>query len=105
MPLTPASSVLQLVSGDDPELRFLVLAHAEGRLPLAAQDLADARTALGMADASTVVLLMVTVRAPTPTASCGLFVNLRAPIFLDTAQAMAVQHVLPSTAYPVRHPL
>lgn len=103
--LAPASGLLQLISGDDPDLRFLVLVHAEGRLPLAAEDLAEARSVLGMADASTVILLVVTAHAATPAAPCRLFVNLRAPIFLDTAQAMAVQHVLPCASYPIRHAL
>jgi flagellar assembly factor FliW len=32
-------------------------------------------------------------------------VNLRAPIFLDTERALAVQVVLSDPAYPFRHPL
>jgi len=32
-----------------------------------------------------------------------LYANLRAPLILDTVRRTAVQHVLASPAYPVRH--
>ena len=54
------------------------------------------------------MLLVVTTRQEPGTdgaAQQRLYVNLRAPVVLDTVRRMAVQHVLASAAYPVRHRL
>lgn len=104
-PVLPDIGLLRLASADIPELRFLVLAHAEGRLPLDPGDLEVACAELGIEPSDAAVLLVVTARVEPGSGRRDLSVNLRAPIFLDTAQRAAVQHVLPCPAYPVRHPL
>ena len=52
------------------------------------------------------MLLVVTSRhgaGPDGAVRQRLYVNLRAPLVLDTVRRTAVQHVLASPAYPVRH--
>jgi flagellar assembly factor FliW len=104
-PLVAEAGLLRLTSIDDPELRFLLVAHVDGRLPLARADLDAACAALGLDAAETAVLLVVTAQSLPGSPRRRFFVNLRAPIFLDTTQHAAVQHVLPCPSYPVRHPL
>jgi len=104
-PLAAGAGLLRLASMDDPELRFLLVAHVDGRLPLARVDLDAACTTLGLAAADTAVLLVVTAQSLPGSSRRQFFVNLRAPIFLDTTHHAAVQHVLPCPSYPVRHPL
>jgi flagellar assembly factor FliW len=109
-PLTGASDgLLLLQSVEDPELRFLVLPYADrpdGQVPLSRLDVDGACEALGIRPEHAAVLLVVTSwREP----GCDgaeerrLYVNLRAPVVLDTVRRTAIQHVLPSPAYPVRH--
>lgn len=104
-PLLPPSGLLRLVSVDVPELRFLVVAHTEGRLPLNRGDLETACVELGIAPDHAAILVVVTAQVNPNSGRHHLFVNLRAPIFIDTLQRAAVQHVLPCPTYPVRHPL
>jgi flagellar assembly factor FliW len=104
-PLAAEAGLLRLSSMDDPELRFLLLAHVDGRLPLDRVDLDAACAMLGMVAADTAVLLVVTAQILPGSPRRQFFVNLRAPIFLDTTQHAAVQHVLPHPSYPVRYPL
>ena len=99
------TGLLLLVSMDDPGLRFLVMPHVEGRLPLAAGDIASACTTLGIAPDDVAILLVVSVQLAPGSAASRLTVNLRAPIFVDTLHQVAVQHVLASPAYPIRYPL
>ena len=99
--------LLLLQSTDDPDLRFLVMPYHEADVPLRRGDLDAACAALGVPAEHAAVLLVVTRRtepdqaAPAP----QLFVNLRAPLVLDTQRGIGVQHVLPVPDYPVRHPL
>lgn len=97
--------LLQLVSAEEPGLRFLVLAHEDGRLPLDRRDLDAACAALGIGTGDAAVLLVVTAQGVPGAGGPRLHANLRAPIFLDTAHQAAFQHVLPCPGYPVRHPL
>jgi hypothetical protein len=97
--------ILVLASTEDPGLRFLVMPHVEGKLPLARSDIATACAALGMAHEDVAVLLVVSARLAPDSAHGQLYVNLRAPIFIDTMHRSAVQHVLPCPSYPIRYPL
>ena len=100
-------SLLLLQSVDDPDLRFLVLPYMGDELPLRRCDLEAACAALGIAAEHAAVLLVVT-RQPVEAghgAPLRLFVNLRAPVVLDTLRRTAVQHVLPSPGYAFRFPL
>lgn len=102
-PAVVGSSLLMLTSIDDPALRFLVMPYVEGRLPLASDDLSEACAALGLAQADVAVLLVITAQSLPGAARRNLYVNLRAPIFVDTVQGAAVQYVLPCPNYVVRH--
>ena len=104
---TPDESVM-LQSTDDPELRFLVLPYADRQVPLRRADVDGACVALGIRPDDAAVLLVVTSRhepEPGGMGSQRLYANLRAPLILDTVRRTAVQHVLASPAYPVRHSL
>ena len=106
-PLTDAAGELLLLqSTDDPELRFLVLPYADHRVPLRRADVDGACAALGVRPDDAAVLLVVTSRHEPESGgmrSQRLYANLRAPLILDTVRRTAVQHVLASPAYPVRH--
>ena len=69
-------------------------------------DLDSACELLGVPREHAAFLLVVTRRPAVNEADGGqLFVNLRAPVVVDTARRTAVQHVLASPGYSVRHPL
>ena len=106
-PLTDAAGELLLLqSTDDPELRFLVLPYADHRVPLRRADVDGACAALGVRPDDAAVLLVVTSRHEPGSDGLRnqrLYVNLRAPLVLDTVRRTAVQHVLASPAYSVRH--
>lgn len=97
---------LVMRSLDDPDLRFLVLRCAGDALPLQPAELDDACARHGLQAGQVEVLLVVTLQ---PTEACGrdlgFHVNRRAPVLVDVAQSMAVQHVLDDPTYAVRAPL
>jgi flagellar assembly factor FliW len=99
-PAVGATGLLALAAADGSGLRFVVTPH--GVDLLAESAIATAcEAALGCARADAAVLLVVTVAAVA--GERLLYVNLRAPILLDTILRVAVQHVLPDARYPVRH--
>jgi flagellar assembly factor FliW len=102
-----ASGMLVLQCADEPDLRFLVLPYLEKRLPLRREDLDRACTLAGVPSERAAILLVVTRRPPVAAADGEgqLFVNLRAPVLVDTERRIAVQCVLPSPDYSMRHPL
>lgn len=101
-PVPRGDGLLLLRSLDDPDLRFVVATATEGRLPIAERDVSQVCDALGWPREATVLLFVVTLGRE---GEKGAFVNLRAPIFLDTERAIAVQVVLPDASYPFRAPL
>jgi hypothetical protein len=99
-------SLLVMQSTEDAGLRFLVMPCGDRRLPLARVDLDAACDALGVQPTDAVFLLVATARRVAGQDGAEqrqLYVNLRAPVVLDTVRRTAVQHVLASPAYPVRH--
>jgi flagellar assembly factor FliW len=102
-----ADGMLIMQSQDDPDLRFLVLPYREEELALRRADLDAACALLGVPQEHAAFLLVVTRRPPAGTGDGAgqLYVNLRAPVVVDTERRTAVQHVLPSPAYSVRHRL
>ena len=93
-------------STEDAGLRFLVMPCDDRRLPLARVDLDAACGALGVQPEEAVFLLVATaqrVAGQDGAEQRQLYVNLRAPVVLDTVRRTAVQHVLASPVYPVRH--
>ncbi len=106
LPLDPsAGGMLVMQSTEDPDLRFLVLPYLEHRLPLRRVDLDRACAVAGVPCEHAAVLLVVTRRPALADADAHLYVNLRAPLLVDTERRMAVQCVLPCPDYSVRHPL
>ena len=108
MPVADAAAgLLVLQSVDEPDLRFLVLPYRGSALPLGREDLERACAAAGVPAERAAVLLVVTRRPPLAAGDGAgqLFVNLRAPVLVDTERRIAVQCVLPSPGYSVRHPL
>ena len=102
-----AGGLLVLQSADAPDLRFLVVPYLGGELPLSREDLERACATAGVPPERAAVLLVVTRRPPLAAGDGAgeLFVNLRAPVLVDTERRTAVQCVLPSPSYSVRHPL
>lgn len=101
-PLAGSPPFLLLTASESPGVRFVLLAGAAGLLGEA--DLAAASAvALGGMAAEVAVLLVVSLHMEA--GERRAFVNLRAPILLDTARQVAAQHILADPRYPVRHPL
>jgi flagellar assembly factor FliW len=98
--------LLVMQSTEDAGLRFLVMPCDDRRLPLARIDLDAACGAVGVQPEDAAFLLVATaqrVAGRDGAEQRQLYVNLRAPVVLDTLRRTAVQHVLASPAYPVRH--
>jgi flagellar assembly factor FliW len=92
-----------LQSIDDPDLGFVVLPLDAGDGPIARADLMAAARALAIEEAALAALAVVTLRAGAE--QVDFTVNLRAPLLVDAGRRLGFQHVLPSDAYPLRHPL
>lgn len=92
-------------SVDDPALRFLMLPCSRGALPLRPAELADACARHGLRDGQVEVLLIVTLQPNGAEAELRFHVNRRAPVLVDVAQCVGVQHVLDDPAYALRAPL
>lgn len=94
---------LLLRSLDDPELRLVVMPAPANEPIIAERHVRETCSGLGWSPESVTMLFVVTLAA----GASGLeaFVNLRAPIFFDRKQALAVQVVLPDPSYPFRFPL
>jgi flagellar assembly factor FliW len=101
-----SESFLIMRPSADPAIRFLMLPCADDALPLRRADLEAACAMHGLSRAQVAVLLVVTLQAEREgRPEFGFCVNLRAPVLLDTGQAVAVQHIMDSPDYAVRHPL
>ena len=96
-----------LQSADDPELRFLVLPYADQRgaaAPQRSRRRPVRRSGLQARQRGGAPGRDQPARAGARRATRQrLYVNLRAPLVLDTVRRTAVQHVLASPAYSVRH--
>jgi len=68
-----------------------------------AKDIASAQQHLGIAPADCAVMLIATFRRMGN--SFETSVNMRAPLFIDTANRLAWQYILPNDRYEVRHTL
>lgn len=89
-------------TGGDP-VEFLVVPVEPGAATLAPADIEEAATerAIGPRD----LLLLAVVAARPAGNGIEASVNLRAPIFVDVARALAWQIVLRNPSYPLRLPL
>ncbi len=84
-------------------LSLIVMPADLQAMPLARDDIAEICAALEITPDDLCLLLVVTLAEEQ--GEVRAYVNLRAPIFLDTRRRLAAQMVLPDTSYPLRHPL
>ncbi len=101
-----AGDFLLLQCADNSELCLLVLRYTPHLLPLHVHDVDAACARLGIRPEHAAVLLVVTCRHEAGTDGAlrpTLYVNLRAPVVLDTFRRLGAQPVLTGAAYPVRH--
>lgn len=87
----------------DPNISFLIAPMSLESCPISEADLGDALNALGINAEDVAIVLIVTIRRIGESAQ--VTVNLRAPIFIDTRNQLAWQHVFPNPDYPVRYVL
>lgn len=94
---------LLLQALDQPDLRLVVMPARAVQSIVKERHVREVCDALGWPVATTMLLFVVTLsQGP---AGRAAFVNLRAPIFVDTERALAIQAVLPDRRYPFRQPL
>jgi flagellar assembly factor FliW len=91
--------LLQCLS--EPSLSFIVAPLNPESAIVAPADIESACQTLGIAYGDAAVLAVVATRRIG--ASTQISVNLRAPVIIDTRNALAWQHVLANNRYPVRH--
>lgn len=94
-------ALLQAVEPDGP--RFVVLSLAEPEAVLGAAAVDEAAAALGTARADLLFLLIVTLAGAGPGREA--YVNLRAPVVVDTRSRTTRQLVLADPRLPLRQPL
>jgi flagellar assembly factor FliW len=97
----PQFRVLQCLTASD--LAFLVVPLNMEGCAIDAADIAEACATLGISRERLAVLLIVTVRRDENGAHVSL--NMRAPLFVDTARMIGRQYVMPNNKYSIRHAL
>lgn len=90
-----------LQSLDDKDVSFAILALDTLGSLIDAEHLEEIRKVLEMSKADFLTMLIVSIQK-TPSGA-RLSVNLRAPLFIDTANRTGYQIVLASSKYPVQH--
>ncbi len=103
LPNNPDSGMLLLQSLQPTDLSFIVLAYDADGGHIESADIDAARTHLGIAPDDLAIMLIATVHKRTD--GFELSVNLRAPLFLDTANRLGWQFIMSSDKYEVRHML
>ncbi len=88
---------------EEETLSLIVMPADLQAMPLARDDIAEICGALEIRPEDLCLLLVVTLAEEE--GGVQAYVNLRAPIFLDTRRRLAAQMVLPDAGYPLRHPL
>lgn len=88
----------------DPDLSFIVAPLDPKSGLISGKDVAEMLDSLDIPPNDAAMLLVVTARKD-PEQGVSVSVNLRAPIVVDARKRTAHQHVLPSDAYAIRHPV
>ncbi len=88
---------------DDPDLSFLVIPINLDDGPIDSEDIDAVLKELNIRRENAAVLSIITVRKENGGFSATT--NLRAPIFIDTSNSTARQHIIPSDKYDIRHAL
>ena len=100
----PAPAHFKLLQSlEESQLSFIVTVLDPTSGAVAADDLKDGATSVGIAFDEAIFLLIVTLRAGE--AGTTATVNMRAPIVLDLDRRLARQVVLANNAYPIQQPL
>jgi len=97
----PQFRILQCL--DAAELSFLVAPLNMESGAISESDLNEACTTLEISRERLAILLIVTVRRDD--AGAHVSVNMRAPLFIDTARNIGRQYVMPNNKYSIRHAL
>ena len=100
---TAPSSWMMLRSLTQTTLGFVLMPVAEPQSIYQPAELAIGREALGIEEEDLQTFLVVNIHGRA--ADLEAYVNLRAPVFVDVVSRQAVQIVLPSSGYSVRHKL
>jgi len=103
IPGTEESAPMLLQSLEPQDLAFIVIFYDPASDLYKEQDLVEARLHLGIAEDDCSVLLIASFQ--NVNGQVSTFVNMRAPLFIDTANRLAWQHILPTDNYDVRHEL
>lgn len=103
VPSETQSSFMLLQALEPTDLSFIVLPYDPAAALIEPKDLEAAQQHLGIAPADCAIMLIATFRKLG--SSFETSVNMRAPIFIDTANHLAWQHILPNDRYDVRHTL
>lgn len=103
IPSQTPSSFMLLQALDPDDLSFIVLPYDPAAGLIDPADIAAAQQHLGIAPADCAIMLIATFRRMGN--SFETSVNMRAPIFIDTTNRLAWQHILPNDRYAVRHKL
>ena len=103
VPSETQSSFMLLQALEPDDLSFIVLPYDLTAELIDAKDIEATQQALGIAPADCAIMLIATFRKMG--GSFETSVNMRAPIFIDTAKRLAWQYILPNDRYDVRHVL
>ena len=101
IPGSEESHLMLLQSLEPQDLAFIVMFYDPASGLYEARDLDEARLHLGIDEADGAVMLIASLQQTGDQVS--MFVNMRAPLFIDTANRLAWQFILPNDHYEVRH--
>ena len=103
IPSETRSSFMLLQALEPDDLSFIVLPYDPAAGLIDGKDIEAAQQHLGIAPADCAIMLIATFRRMG--GSFETSVNMRAPLFIDTANRLAWQYILPNDRYEVRHTL
>lgn len=101
--LEGAPGFFELRSLEDPALAFVLAASGDGFLPLCGEDLGETCRIAGFDPRAVAVFFVVTLVRDG--GGSRAYVNMRAPLLVDTQSRTAAQVVLADPGYPLRFPL
>lgn len=103
-PLPGVESELMLLQAvDTPEVGFITLPLPMDMPVIRPPDIADVARMLDIDQGELMILTIVTLA--TGTGGIEMFLNLRAPLFIDARRKVGAQVVLGDSSYPLRHRL
>ena len=103
IPGTDEDARMLLQSLEPQDLAFIVIFYDPASGLYKEQDLEEARLHLGIAETDCTLLLIASFQNMGDRVTT--FVNMRAPLFIDTANRLAWQYILPTDHYDVRYEL